>query len=82
MQDGDKRCSCGAGCPTFGACMRGKRLTLDLEWQNRHDFWAENDHYRKAVEQGMEPDGVERADVDRAIRWSDKNGVAYDGNAR
>lgn len=30
MVDGDKRCGCGQGCPTFGACIRSKGLTYSV----------------------------------------------------
>ena len=56
--DGDKTCSCGAGCATYGACLRGKRL--HTAWRPRdYDTWrAEGE--RAADEAGAQLEAQRR----------------------
>lgn len=67
--DGDKRCGCGAGHETFGACMRAKNIqdtnatqhTAVQAWDSRLTAFA------RCVTNGVTPKTTKRADVAEAI---------------
>lgn len=82
MIDGAKRCSCGNGCPTFGSCMRRKRLQLTDPSQRRiTSEWDRHlDRYAWAVRQGIQPDSTLREETDYAIAVSEETGVPYRGD--
>lgn len=76
LTDGDKRCGCGAGCATYGICLRGKRIGLgDVKGRNApHD--RELREYREARAQGIQPVSTRLADVREAVAVSDRAGRA------
>ena len=79
MNDGDKRCGCGAGHQTFGACLRAKSIRLgDVKGDGVTKKWdADQNAYAEARWQGIQPASPLRHDVDRAVRISDKDGEAW-----
>lgn len=79
MIDGDKRCGCGRGCGTFGACIRGKRLQLtDPGQQYITAEWDDHlNRYEWAVRQGIQPDSTLREETDFAIAVSEATGEPY-----
>lgn len=81
MIDGDKRCGCGKGCLTFGACLRSKGIQLgDVKGSNVTKRWDANQNaYADARKQGIQPSSPLRADVDRAVRIANADGVAFGG---
>lgn len=79
-----KRCSCGKGCATFGACLRNKRLNIGYcrsaagMDKTRQDKWdKELDAYRSARAEGIQPDGTTMDKITKAKRISDETGIAY-----
>lgn len=78
-------CSCGGGCPTYGACLRKKNLRigycqsargLDYTWQKKNE--AECESYRQARSEGIQPGGTSSAAVAYAKKQSDHFGKAFD----
>lgn len=69
MVDGDKRCGCGRGCATFGACLRAKGL--QIQYPSIHDAvqgWDTRlSDFRKAAENGCPPKNTTRRAVDKAL---------------
>jgi hypothetical protein len=76
--------SCSSGCPTqdhanWGECVRLKRIEtsgVEAYLQNRRIYSA-SDAYRKAREDGLQPEGVTHAQVEAAYRTSDVIGKPY-----
>jgi len=74
-----KRCS--ASCATqdhrtFGECLRAKNLQLSPhvndQYATRQTAWdSELDHYKKAVDNGLDPVSTKRKAVDAAIKEAD-----------
>lgn len=70
--------ACSSSCPTrdhgtFGECMRAKNLHLSPHvndsYSTRQTAWdSELDHYKKAVDNGLNPASTKRKAVDAAIR--------------
>lgn len=79
MLDGSKRCSCGQGCRTFGACLRGKRIQFpDAAQRHITGEWDTHlDRYEWAVRQGIQPVGTKREDTERAIAVSERTGEPF-----
>lgn len=79
MLDGDKRCSCGRGCSSFGACLRGKRLqfTDQAQRQITGDWDRHLDRYEWAVRQGIQPASTMREETEQAIAVSELTGTPY-----
>lgn len=78
MSDGI-RCSCGAGCTTYGACLRGKRLHV-LAAGQRHitsEWDTHLDRYEWAVQQGIQPSSTLREETEQAIAISELTGTPY-----
>lgn len=84
----ETRCTCGQGCPTFGACIRRKgiRVAYCQSWKNfdytrakRND--RELAEYKSARDQGIQPNGTQIHQTRAALDFSDSIGVAYDGAA-
>lgn len=75
------RCTCGAGHLTFGACLRAKNIQVgDIKGRPINKKWdADLAAYKGARDAGIQPSGIDRASVDRAVRISDSTGVAFDG---
>lgn len=77
--------NCSAVChtrdhATFGACLRSKGIQIgDLGSGARKQWDSDLTAYADARKQGIQPSGVDRASVDRAVRISDKDGVAFSG---
>lgn len=77
--------NCSSACPTpgrhatFGECLRAKRLHIgdlkghDVNKQGEADLAA----YADAKRQGIQPSGIDRASVDRAVRISEADGTAF-----
>jgi len=70
--------------PNFGVCMRAKGVrTLYVAKTNGCDadhvkkFDAEIAAYRAADRQGVQPDGSQMHQIDRAMRISEATGTAY-----
>ncbi len=65
LTDGNKRCGCGAGHLTFGACMRSKSLQVQppsihgavQAWDSRLSDFA------RCVTNGVTPKTTKRADI-------------------
>jgi len=75
--------SCTSGCPTpgahesWGACLRAKNPRVgDLNVTANKQFSRDNDAYRAARKQGIQPQTTQRVDVERAVKQSDKQGFA------
>lgn len=76
---------CSTGCPTpgrhrsFGECLRAKGLQIgdlkghDVNKRGETDLQA----YANARRQGIQPSGIDRASVDRAVRISEADGTAF-----
>jgi hypothetical protein len=78
MDDGDKRCGCGAGHPTFGACLRAKRVQVaGPDHQHFVDRGRVLGRYAHAREQGIQPQSPMGRHVQKAVERSDRDGVAY-----
>jgi cob(I)alamin adenosyltransferase len=72
---------------TFGECLRAKNLRLSHDGKIDHidaqrKWDKELDSYRSAVSQGMEPESTRTKDIKAAVRWSEKNGVAYSSETK
>lgn len=87
--------NCSSTCATqdhatYGECIRAKGLRIaycnsaggggDATAQKKWD--KDLDAYRAAVRQGMEPETTRIQDVNAAVRWSEKNGVAYSSDTK
>lgn len=83
----ETRCTCGAGCGTFGECVRRKGLrigfcrsaagydkTAEKAWHRELDF------YKSARKQGVQPAGTKTAQIRHALDVSDRTGTAYDAS--
>lgn len=77
---------CRSGCPTqdhasYGECCRAARLQIDKHGLQHRDLERRKDSdvefYRSARRQGIQPDGVARRDVQRALDLSDRMGAPY-----
>jgi len=77
-------CSCGEGCPTYGACLRRKNLHIGYcqSWRG-HDYTADKknerecDAYRAARAQGIQPGGTTTQAVRYALDQSNWHGRAF-----
>ena len=79
MLDGNKRCSCGQGCATFGACLRRKGIRV-LDPGQRHitsEWDTHLDRYEWAVRQGIQPASTLREETDMAIAVSEASGEPF-----
>lgn len=68
------------GHPSWGACVRAKRLNLNpnLADTGTQKAWdRELDSYESAVRQGVQPESTKQKSIDKAMRASEKSGVAY-----
>jgi hypothetical protein len=78
VEDGDKRCGCGAGHETFGACMRAKRIQVGgpdhMHFVRRAKMLG---RYEAARREGIQPQSPLTRHVARAVQRSDRDGVAY-----
>ncbi len=68
--DGTKRCGCGAGHETFGACLRSKNLfTPKADAHLAIQGWDRTlDDFDKCVDGGVVPETTRRPDVNVALR--------------
>lgn len=70
--------ACSSTCPTrdhktYGECLRAKGIQLSPavngEYGSRQKQWDKDlDHYDSARRQGVEPDGTQRWQVDKAMK--------------
>lgn len=70
--------SCASSCTTknhrsYGECLRAKNLQLSPHvndtYSAKQTQWDKDlDHYEKAVDNGLQPSGTQRWQVDAAIR--------------
>lgn len=78
--------SCTSGCHTqdhrnWGECVRAKALHIvdpggtgvSKKWEGDLKAYADARH------QGIQPSSIDRASVDRAVRISNSDGVAFNG---
>lgn len=68
------------GHPSWGACVRAKRLSLNpsLSDTGKQKAWdRELDSYESAIRQGVQPDSTKQASIDKAMRISEETGTAY-----
>lgn len=77
---GDK---CRSGCrtrdhETYGECLRVANIRANFEVTPTNRWDRDLEHYRKAREQGIQPQTTNREDVDVATAFSDDTGVAFD----
>lgn len=81
LTDGAKRCGCGAGCKTFGACLRAKRITttVGLDTSVQNSAMSRLDDYEAATRQGVQPRTTGQRDIDAAMQISEATGVAFQG---
>lgn len=80
--------ACSSGCRTpgrhksWGECVRNKGLQIgdlrhhDINKRGEADLAA----YKAARDQGIQPSGIQRSAVDRAVRISEASGTAFDAN--
>lgn len=80
---------CSSSCPTPGAhrtwgeCIRAKGIQVgdlkghDVNKRGETDLQA----YASARRQGIQPSGIERSAVDRAVRISESTGKPFDANS-
>jgi hypothetical protein len=76
-----KGANCSATCATrdhrtYGECLRAKGIQLSPhvngEYGKKQKTWDKDlDHYESAVRQGLEPEGTQRWQVDKAIKEAD-----------
>lgn len=80
---------CSSSCPTPGAhktwgeCVRAKSVQVgDLKGHvvNKRGE-SDLDAYKRARDLGIQPSGIERSAVDRAVRISDSTGKAFDASS-
>jgi hypothetical protein len=79
--------NCSSKCPTpgahatFGACMRAKNVRLgDVGGGGIAKGWdSDLNAYADARSAGIQPSGIDRNSVDRAVRISQEDGVAFRG---
>lgn len=78
----ETRCTCGAGHETFGACIRAKGIHIgDVKGRSINKRGeADLQAYADARRQGIQPSGIERSAVDRAVRLSEQTGRAFDAS--
>jgi hypothetical protein len=79
MLDGNTRCSCGSGCPTYGACLRRKGIHI-MDPGQRHitsDWDAHLDRYAWAVRNGIQPASTLREETEQAIAVSEATGEPF-----
>lgn len=83
LSDGSKRCSCGRGCPSFGACLRGKNLhVVGGESKSVNHEWDHHlDRYAYAVSQGIQPEGTTVEAVETAIAVSRATDIPFRADA-
>lgn len=70
--------NCSSNCQTknhetYGECLRAKSLQLSPhingEYGSRQKQWDKDlDHYEGAVNQGVQPEGTQRWQVDKALK--------------
>lgn len=70
--------NCSSTCATrdhktYGECIRSKGIQLSPhvngEYGKKQKQWDKDlDHYESAVNQGLQPDGTQRHQVDKAIK--------------
>lgn len=78
MWDGDKRCGCGLGHETFGACLRAKGVQVaGPDHQHFVDRNRVLGRYQSAREQGMQPQSPMTRHVEAAVRKSDAAGEPF-----
>lgn len=73
-----KGSNCSSSCPTrnhstYGECIRSKGIQLSPAvndgYGTRQKRWdADLDHYESATRQGLQPEGTQRWQVDKAIK--------------
>ena len=80
LVDGDKTCSCGKGCVSFGACLKAKNIGNVFEVRKGVDTRSVLRSYAAARAEGIQPDAVSPRAVDAAKRKSDEAGEAYRGD--
>lgn len=75
------RCTCAAGHETFGACLRAKNIQIgDIKGRPVNKRWdADLTAYADARHAGIQPSGIDRPAVDRAVRISERDGEAFRG---
>lgn len=78
MEDGGKRCGCGTGHGTFGACIRSKGIQLTGP---DHGHFVRRarvlGRYQWAREQGIQPQSPLTRHVSDAVARSDRAGEPY-----
>jgi hypothetical protein len=73
---------CRSGCKTqdhksWGECARSANIATQwlggagISYSDEKEFWAIDHDYREALDNGVDPGGFERADVDAALRAVD-----------
>lgn len=79
------RCTCGAGCVTFGECIRRKgirvgycRSAAGVDATAQKEWDKELDLYRSARSQGIQPGGTTTVASKFALDMSDRMGRAFD----
>ena len=79
LADGTKTCSCGKGCHSFGACLRGKNIRTAVgPARDRNAEWDDHlDRYEYAVSQGIQPASTLREATNTAIAISEATGEPY-----
>lgn len=92
MRDGDMRCSCGAGCKTFGECLRARSIGYVGTFPTRSEGYGSGDRdkqkhtdrelaaYRDARAQGVQPAGTTMPKIEQAMEISDRAGKAFDAS--
>jgi hypothetical protein len=78
--------NCTSGCltrdhSTWGECVRGKALHIvDPGGTGTAKKWdGDLQAYADAKAQGIQPSGIDRPSIDRAVRISQEDGTAFRG---
>lgn len=78
MDDGCTGCTCGGGCASWGACIRGKRIQVAGP---DHGHFVKRakvlGRYEAARREGIQPQSPLTRHVAKAVERSDRDGVAY-----
>jgi hypothetical protein len=82
------RCTCGAGHPTYGACLRAKNIRIGYcqSWKNFDATRTKNNErelaeYANARRQGIQPAGTQIGQTRSALDMSDRLGRPYDAGS-
>lgn len=76
---------CRSGCRTrdhrsYAECLKDGMPGVNLRTDTSNAWDRELSLYRHARRQGIQPDSTQTRDIQVALEFSDRTGVAYDGS--